>query len=122
MKNIKKVFAVVATLGIMVACSTVSTTEGKEVFYHSKSGYTHSHLTLKQDDSSTYDVDLEFEGKDLDFEVKKVADNKFESEGAIVEFLNNNEVRITIDGKVIEFFMLDGHEGHGHGHEHHHNH
>ena len=49
MKNIKKVFAVVATLGIMVACSTVSTTEGKEVFYHSKSGYTHSHLTLKQD-------------------------------------------------------------------------
>ena len=114
MKNIKKVFAVVATLGIMVACSTVSTTEGKEVFYHSKSGYTHSH--------STYDVDLEFEGKDLDFEVKKVADNKFESEGAIVEFLNNNEVRITIDGKVIEFFMLDGHEGHGHGHEHHHNH
>ena len=32
MKNIKKVFAVVATLGIMVACSTVSTTEGKEVF------------------------------------------------------------------------------------------
>ena len=80
------------------------------------------HLTLKQDDSSTYDVDLEFEGKDLDFEVKKVADNKFEGEGAVVEFLNNNEVRITIDGKVIEFFMLDGHEGHGHGHEHHHNH
>ncbi len=54
--------------------------------------------------------------------MKKVADNKFEGEGAVVEFLNNNEVRITIDGKVIEFFMLDGHEGHGHGHEHHHNH
>lgn len=111
---------VITLLGIFLAIScSMAQMQHETKNYHSKKGFTHSHLTIERHSEDEIDIDLEMKGKDLDFEAQKVSENRYEGNGAVIEFLDNNEVRITINGETIEFMLLKT-KGNGHTHNHSH--
>lgn len=117
----KKILVTILGLVLAVSCA-VAPVKVESKNYHSKKGFTHTHLTIEKHDDDEIDVDLEIKGKDLEFEAKKIKDGVYQGErGEIIEYLSNNEVRITIDGEKVELYLLEG-NGHSHSHEHHHSH